>query len=78
MSDFFEFYCKNNKPVTLETQEEDGLFEIEDKPSTDPEPNSVQDNQNTTSDLENKVAKLEKLIKELTGKSTTPDKGGDE
>ena len=74
MEDFFSFYCKNNKPVELEPNKDDSLFDLDD--NQDP----VNDNgngpidQDNNTDLKDKIAELEEIIKNLTSK----DKGDGE
>ena len=73
MEDFFSFYCKNNKPAELETEDKDDeLFKLEDdkdEPAQKQEPDSS---------LEDKIAELEAKIAELTSKGGENDDDPDD
>lgn len=75
MEDFFSFYCKNNKPVELEPNKDDSLFDLDDDQDTnepDNDPNDQDNNgpndQDNNADLKDKIAELEEMIKKLTSK----------
>ena len=76
MEDFFSFYCKNNEPVKLEPNKDDSLFDLDDNQDTindhDNDPNDQDNNgpndQDNNTDLKDKIAELEEIIKNLTSK----------
>ena len=74
MEDFFSFYCKNNKPVELEPNKDDSLFDLDDNQDTVNEPDNGLNDQDNNTDLKDKIAELEEIIKNLTSK----DKGDGE
>lgn len=68
MEDFFSFYCKNNKPVELEPNKDDSLFDLDDDQDTINEPDNGPNDQDNNTDLKDKIAELEEIIKNLTSK----------
>lgn len=68
MEDFFSFYCKNNKPVELEPNKEDGLFDLDDNQDTVIDHDNDLNDQDNNTDLKDKIAELEGIIKNLTSK----------
>lgn len=68
MEDFFSFYCKNNKPVELETNKDDSLFDIDDSQNTVNKQDNGPNDQDNNTDLKDKIAELEEIIKNLTSK----------
>lgn len=68
MEDFFSFYCKNNKPVELEPNKDDSLFDIDDSQNTVNKQDNGPNDQDNNTDLKDKIAELEEIIKNLTSK----------
>ena len=68
MEDFFSFYCKNNKPVELEPNKDDSLFDLDDNQDTVNDNDNGLNDQDNNTDLKDKIAELEEIIKNLTSK----------